>query len=333
MATYEERKVRDDRNVTELGQKMLQGWTLLAEACPNEGCNVPLLEKKGVNCIYCVNCKTKFKRQYLTPQEFSFVPVESTPSDPNNSSTSISSSNIPSSNKELPVSANIPSSNKELPTSSSIPSSNKEQLTEFTILPTNEESSPRPSLRTLETTNEEEERKQKRQKVSDKIGQKLLQGWVLLQESCPSCHVPLMRNREDKMFCLSCDLEVIKSKDFDPKRHKSVSDLKKVDLTEHITTKPLELQQDTKPSTVNTFPANQKPTEYTSFNKIDEDEFSLSNHTVVDNALQALYSKLNQCEEWLDSSGSNIQQSISLCVLIRECADAIHALQRIDHKL
>jgi len=298
---------------------MLQGWTLLAEACPKEGCNVPLLEKKGLNSIYCVNCKTKFKRQHLTPQEFSFVPVESTPSDPapNSSTANISSSNIPSSNKE------------QLPISSNIPSSNKEQLTEFTILPTKEESSPRTSPRTLETTNEEEERKQKRQKVSDKIGQKLLQGWVLLQESCPSCHVPLMRNREDKMFCLSCDLEVIKFKDFDPKRHQSVSDLKKVDLTEDKTTKPSELQQDTKASTVNTF---QKPTEYTSFNKIDEDEFPLSNHTVVENTLQALYSKLNQCEEWLASSGSNVQQSISLCVLVRECADAIHALQRIDHK-
>ncbi|KAJ3303769.1 hypothetical protein HDV03_003546 [Kappamyces sp. JEL0829] len=41
---------------------------------------------------------------------------------------------------------------------------------------------------------------------SSLLGEKLLQGWTMMQESCPTCQeVPLMRNRNQELFCVGCD--------------------------------------------------------------------------------------------------------------------------------
>jgi len=40
--------------------------------------------------------------------------------------------------------------------------------------------------------------------VSAEIGQRLLQGWALLAESCEGCATPLMRDREGGRICLGC---------------------------------------------------------------------------------------------------------------------------------
>lgn len=39
---------------------------------------------------------------------------------------------------------------------------------------------------------------------SSALAEKLLQGWALLQEHCPQCLTPLVRNRQRKMFCVAC---------------------------------------------------------------------------------------------------------------------------------
>ncbi|KAG0212303.1 hypothetical protein BGX33_003713 [Mortierella sp. NVP41] len=59
--------------------------------------------------------------------------------------------------------------------------------------------------------NEVKERESKREqseRASRLIGQKMLQGWAMLQDPCPnpSCHgVPLLRNREKKEYCVVCE--------------------------------------------------------------------------------------------------------------------------------
>lgn len=44
------------------------------------------------------------------------------------------------------------------------------------------------------------------QDVSALLGEKLLQGWVMLSDTCGTCrYVPLMRTRDGKSLCVSCD--------------------------------------------------------------------------------------------------------------------------------
>uniref|UniRef100_K3WG22 Uncharacterized protein n=1 Tax=Globisporangium ultimum (strain ATCC 200006 / CBS 805.95 / DAOM BR144) TaxID=431595 RepID=K3WG22_GLOUD len=48
-------KKRDDASAR-LGEKMLQGWTLLGLTCPNDGCLTPFVRNKQGQ-MYCVNCE------------------------------------------------------------------------------------------------------------------------------------------------------------------------------------------------------------------------------------------------------------------------------------
>ena len=57
------------------------------------------------------------------------------------------------------------------------------------------------------------------QQVSNLIGEKLLQGWTMMADSCPDCRmVPLMRDREMKLHCFSCatNVNAEETKDFHP---------------------------------------------------------------------------------------------------------------------
>ncbi|KAF9967552.1 hypothetical protein BGZ70_009093 [Mortierella alpina] len=53
-----------------------------------------------------------------------------------------------------------------------------------------------------------EVRKEQNEKASRLMGEKMLQGWTMLQEPCPNAGcfgVPLMRSREQKEFCVVCE--------------------------------------------------------------------------------------------------------------------------------
>jgi len=67
-----------------------------------------------------------------------------------------------------------------------------------------------------------EEKRRRTDQVSKKLGDKLLMGWTLLGEVCPSCGAPLMRDHAKKMHCLSCDTLVITNAEFDPNKHQVI---------------------------------------------------------------------------------------------------------------
>ncbi|KAG0037059.1 hypothetical protein BGZ82_003232 [Podila clonocystis] len=53
-----------------------------------------------------------------------------------------------------------------------------------------------------------EAKREQSERASRLIGQKMLQGWAMLQDPCPNadCHgVPLLRNREKKEYCVVCE--------------------------------------------------------------------------------------------------------------------------------
>ncbi|KAL2642177.1 hypothetical protein R1flu_009764 [Riccia fluitans] len=54
----------------------------------------------------------------------------------------------------------------------------------------------------LESPNAAAERS--RSDSSAALAQKLLQGWTMLNEHCPQCITPLLRNRQRRVYCVSC---------------------------------------------------------------------------------------------------------------------------------
>ena len=59
--------------------------------------------------------------------------------------------------------------------------------------------------------------------VSKRIGDLLLQRWTMLGEVCPNTActgVPLMRDADKRMLCVSCDTFYVHERDFDPAKHK-----------------------------------------------------------------------------------------------------------------
>lgn len=41
--------------------------------------------------------------------------------------------------------------------------------------------------------------------MSKKIGEKLLHGWTMLNESCNDCLAPLMKSKKGEKICFGCD--------------------------------------------------------------------------------------------------------------------------------
>ncbi|XP_057853605.2 uncharacterized protein LOC131063721 [Cryptomeria japonica] len=56
-------------------------------------------------------------------------------------------------------------------------------------------------------------RRKKSDDASAAIAAKLLQGWALLNDYCPQCINPLLRNREGRMYCVGCSQFVIRESD------------------------------------------------------------------------------------------------------------------------
>ncbi|MEW5305100.1 MAG: hypothetical protein WDW38_001980 [Sanguina aurantia] len=51
--------------------------------------------------------------------------------------------------------------------------------------------------------------KEKSDDCADMLSTKMLQGWALLASSCPICSTTLVRNKQKRVFCVSCDQWVL----------------------------------------------------------------------------------------------------------------------------
>ena len=52
-----------------------------------------------------------------------------------------------------------------------------------------------------------EERQKKQENATSRMGTLLLQGWAMLEHSCPDCNVPIMRSRQKEEICCVCETE------------------------------------------------------------------------------------------------------------------------------
>lgn len=269
---------------------------MLAECCPlDRGCNVPLMEKKKEQKIICVSCGNNF---YRAPKNGSSTEFEMKLSTAPNT-------NANATNTGTATTVNNSASNLTVaPTRSATPAVVNSAATTDKV----SESEP------VETG-------YKKNEVTSQMGEKLLQGWTLLQESCPACSVPLMRDRDRKMWCFSCNLQVITQADFDPARHRvswSTSEASSV-VEGKILSEP----------TVTSFGySNTSQHEAVQLSRITEKTDALMDDPVTD-SIRTLYMKLRESQQLLQQS-KPAKEGAQLCTFIRECAGALTALHKLE---
>jgi len=281
--------------INELSQKMLAGWTLLAESC-SLGCNVPLVENKKQNKIVCVSCDRQFKRDPnegndIKPlaEEVSYVTINNGESGHNN--------------KEM---------------------WDEEADYEGYSNPSDEE-----------LIKQERRRRNDKASVDIGVKLLAGWTMLDLHCPNPSCRTVLMKDKQNQKWCLSCGTMVVTQEEFDGTKHINLSATPFTKVEPNHPQQPPTLPQMQSPQvkSVNTVgqaiqqsnqphlhqhipPLFAQPITYPTQNQI------------IENTLQTLYQKLNEYTRIL-SITTNLEQSKGLCAVIRECTLAISALHNI----
>jgi len=169
----------DKKTVGLLSKKLVEGWTLLKEECPNQKCKIALVSKDGK--MFCVSCESYFKRDangmiwYARPDEQS----------------TISSFNI----KEITKPVQLPPNSPEVqnfPVSSLVNDFGNKQNSSRRLDFSSISNTPgRASNRSLRDNN--------------KVAQKLLEGWNLISKLCSRCSGALVTDKNNRAFCVSCN--------------------------------------------------------------------------------------------------------------------------------
>ncbi|GAB4816168.1 hypothetical protein N2152v2_003214 [Parachlorella kessleri] len=166
-----------------MSQKLLQGYAMLADSCPD--CGVPLLREPGGGSIICVSCTAD--SGYPTPED------------------SQQKGAAASAAIELQQAAKqSPGNNK----------ADEENLLEPPLaLSLQLETAQQGGAAAAASTGcglRQAAAVASGDAVSKRIADKMLEGWALLDDSCPRCHTVLVRNRQRQMFCVGCDMFVVR---------------------------------------------------------------------------------------------------------------------------
>ncbi|KAJ3157372.1 hypothetical protein HDU89_002786 [Geranomyces variabilis] len=170
--TKTEEQSRQDKGIAELGTYMLKGWVLTDTLCPNQGCNIPVVRKRDRSAQLCVLCDDP---------DHPWLPVKRE-----------------TVNEEVSVTVET--------TTAAAPESGASN-----ILTAEEEAELDATLQddlAREETADFEQRREQGNKASKLLGQKMLQGWTLLDAVCktPTCiGIPLVRNRQKQTLCVICE--------------------------------------------------------------------------------------------------------------------------------
>ncbi|KAJ1336870.1 hypothetical protein BSLG_006634 [Batrachochytrium salamandrivorans] len=160
-----------------IGTYMLSGWVLMDDMCPNRGCGLPIFRDKDRTKTICCMCDDP-----VSP----LPPVRDVPA--KDVGTHALATPSPLSQEIVDVaSVNTPES---------IVLTKEE---EKELMDTLEESYK------VESYSERNHHHEQSEKASQLIGQKMLQGWTMMQDACPNClEIPLVRNRQKQYMCVIC---------------------------------------------------------------------------------------------------------------------------------
>lgn len=312
-----------------MGEKMMMGWTMLNATCPridsdNARCNTPLLRDHDRK-EYCACCDA-----YIISDEEASAMRNTTPT-PTTPATTTNTVEMKSEEVVSPSSVKV----KNAPT-------NWMEMTDAEINAMNEWKPP-----TEEDKVEIKKANERRDKATKKIGEKLLQGWTMLNATCPkeNCGIPLMGDKKDgHMWCLACDKRVVTPEEFKEMEEKRLKEINRSSAKESkrrkveaATSKPVSksIPAPLLPSTITSSSLLSKPSLASAALPNKYSEVVGAYHNVIDptaeqnvkkRAIDALYKKMDVMSNRL-SDPAGIDESIKVVKLIAECGVAIKHLQ------
>ena len=170
---YDLQRSKSNMLSSKIGEFLLLGYTLLGDECPRAGCGrIPLMQQKGAK-PYCISCENHFMQDSygaMTPvSQMDLKPAKST-----------GAGVVTAANKESAASLTDQLAmfrEKELAAAKNASESVDISGNHSVVRPRNASDDP-----------------------SRLIGEKLLQGWALLEETCSSCNsIPLMQDRKKEV--------------------------------------------------------------------------------------------------------------------------------------
>jgi len=220
-----------------IGAKMLAGWTLMAESCPESNCGCPLMSQKNKPTeIVCANCGaalTKKGDEIVVVKSGSVggaAPLNSTRAPPTATArpawTSASRLRAKGPRKTRRQREEEEDDDEE----DEVDGESKQDLDvsdpyRLDELPA-DLSQPLKRNAAPANTSSSSSSSRRSDEVSALLGQKMLQGYALLAQHCPreECMCPLVRKKDGPMFCVSCGSTVVDESDYDEATHGPADD-------------------------------------------------------------------------------------------------------------
>ena len=165
----------------DVSARMLQGWTMLGDACPVAGCNTPLVRSRQGE-VWCARCGA------AVVKEGDAMAVPSSPP---------STTEVAQKARAAWAEAAARDDDDEHEETASSPRARPGWAVEAAEADGED----------VVITQRKPRDAKARDAASAAIGQKLLSGWTLLDEACGRCTVgvPLMRDTNQRKFCVACD--------------------------------------------------------------------------------------------------------------------------------
>jgi len=290
-----------------LAEHMQKGWTMLGHHCPV--CNCPLMLKKPDTRKFCVNCES----EVLTQEEYAKRQLAAS------APTAHDSMQKKEPKQSLPQHQDSKPSAKEVVENVD---EEKEEIEDDGIWST-----------WRKQTREELEREREAEKISNALSDRMLRGWAMLEFHCCKCKTVLLRSREGTTFCVGCNTERSLEGDDDSEKE---SEEKSEEKSEDKKTEEIRVfEVSPRPEEPSSGPATRSDTKIASHNKKTDIATSSNSETtrslqdVVEMTIQALKGKLWEANEKLRGS-RNMRETIAVTNLIRELAEALEALQKVE---
>ena len=303
-----------NRATANMGERLLQGWAMLAETCPKKQCQgMPLLRSAAISLYGSSNSSSK--------------------SSPGNSGIHCLSCELFDAQEKL----------KSTPSAALFPFENMPQ----SLAPK------RPQPTTQVKQESQDRRRQGRQDASSRIGEKLLAGWRMLATFCPSSEcegVPLMSSpaNPETHICVSCDIEFSPSvKEDNGNRAQTTSSTKIPEQRECEPESSSSEDEDAQLSEDAEYMEAEVRYRESRFgrgsNKLIppdattgkflptlSDESTIALHEAKDRALRVIAAKISTAADLLDASNENSSGSfegdLAICTLIEALARTAKAL-------
>ena len=220
----------EEAHVAELSRRMLGGWRLLSDTCPQAECDVPLVQPPGGGRRLCVRCGGEYDADLAPLSKAAPGWAPGAPSPPRGDAAPPATAGNEDGGEDVRADAvrfgpfAIGGAEPLSPGPEGVEAAAGEHAFEVAAGATlRSPGLPRPSTPVFDAVDAEpappppsapspgKERRRRSDEASRKIAEYLLQGWALLDDYCPmaGCNCPLVRSREAQRRCVSCDMWVM----------------------------------------------------------------------------------------------------------------------------